>query len=416
MNNKRENVLAFVFLLFVIIFGKIIIPDTKIYLRLLIGVSIGYILTRTAYGFAGSVNRAYRAGSTKLMRSLMFFFVIVSFISAGIFFFGVPEGFKLAVRPINGGLMVGAVLFGIGMAFNSCCASGTLTDIVTEFPKGILTLIFFSMGIFLAFPLQNKSEFVTKSWITSGDNKGVYLPDLFKNDGLNGFLGALLVTIILAVIVSYLAKKYEEKRKREGTYSALGDEVEQEKPVAELSDNVKLLSDEVYYRYFRRPWTMTEGVFAFSIVIAIMMLTTNSGWGVTSALGHLFGRVLYLFGMEASKLEAYTGVEAAKFTASILESGGRMQNLGIVLGTILMMLFSGNLATGFKSGLKISGREAIMYVLGGLAMGVGTRLSNGCNAGALLTPISQFSLSGWVFLIFMVIGGVIGNKLRDKIV
>ena len=43
-------------------------------------------------------------------------------------------------------------------------------------------------------------------------------------------------------------------------------------------------------------------------------------------------------------------------------------------------------------------------------MGFGTRLANGCNVGALYTPIANFSLSGWIFLIVMVIGGVMGNK------
>jgi hypothetical protein len=56
-----------------------------------------------------------------------------------------------------------------------------------------------------------------------------------------------------------------------------------------------------------------------------------------------------------------------------------------------------------------------MYSLGGLTMGFGTRLAQGCNVGALFTPISNFSLSGWVFLIFMIIGGIISNKFSEKV-
>lgn len=43
-------------------------------------------------------------------------------------------------------------------------------------------------------------------------------------------------------------------------------------------------------------------------------------------------------------------------------------------------------------------------------MGFGTRLANGCNVGALYT----FSLSGWIFLIVLVIGGIVGNKVAKK--
>lgn len=63
------------------------------------------------------------------------------------------------------------------------------------------------------------------------------------------------------------------------------------------------------------------------------------------------------------------------------------------------------------SRLRLSGREALMLLIAGVAMGLGTRLANGCNVGALYTPIANFSLSGWIFLVFMVAGGVGGNLL-----
>jgi uncharacterized protein len=43
-------------------------------------------------------------------------------------------------------------------------------------------------------------------------------------------------------------------------------------------------------------------------------------------------------------------------------------------------------------------REGLVFALGGLSMGIGTRLANGCNVGALYTPIANFSLSGWISL------------------
>ncbi|WP_243103841.1 YeeE/YedE thiosulfate transporter family protein [Clostridium sp. JN-1] len=59
-------------------------------------------------------------------------------------------------------------------------------------------------------------------------------------------------------------------------------------------------------------------------------------------------------------------------------------------------------------------REVLLFALGGATMGLGTRFANGCNVGALYTPIANFSLSGWVFLIFMVIGGIAGNTLAKR--
>lgn len=48
-------------------------------------------------------------------------------------------------------------------------------------------------------------------------------------------------------------------------------------------------------------------------------------------------------------------------------------------------------------------------------MGFGTRMSNGCNVGALYTPIANFSLSGWIFFIFIVVGGIMGNMVAKKV-
>lgn len=416
MNNKKENIFAFVLLAVMIFGGSFLFASPKIFARFLIGVGLGYVLTRTAYGFAGSVNRAYRAGSTKLMRSLMMLFTAISILSAAIFFNGVPEGFKLSIYPINLALLIGALMFGMGMAFNSCCASGTLTDMVYEPTKAFITLIFFSMGIFIAFPIQKKTDFVKKSLISVEGREGVFLPELFKNDGFNGFLFAILFTLLMVIIVSYVSKKYEEKRIKEGTYSPLPDEVEQAKMPQPLSDDVKIFSAEVYHRFFARPWSMVEGVFAFSILIGVLMLVNGAGWGVTTAMGELFGRVLHLFGVPAETLAEYSGIKAEKFMQTVFQNGGRAQNLGIFMGTILMSLFAGNFMASVKGGLKITFKEGLMYVAGGLLMGVGTRLANGCNAGALLTPITQFSLSGWVFFVFMVLGGIFGNMIRKRII
>lgn len=420
MTNKKENIFAFILLFAILIGGPFVFASAKVFARFLIGLALGYVLTRTAYGFAGSVNRAYRAGSTKLMRSLMLLFTAISFVTAAIFFNGVPEGFKMAIYPINFALLIGALMFGIGMAFNSCCASGTITDMVYEPSKAIITFFFFSMGIFAAFPLQKKTDFVKKSLFVSAEGrKGVFLPDLFKFDGFNGFLVSLLITIVIAALVSYIAKKYEEKRIKEGTYNPLPDEVNQSKPLEPLSNDVKMFSGEVYYRYFARPWNMVEGVFAFTIVIAALMMIAGRGWGVTTAMGEFFGNFLHLLGVPAETLAEYAGYkpeDAVKFTQTVFQNGGRAQNLGILLGTVLMSLFAGNFVASLKGGLKISFKDGLIFVVGALLMGVGTRLANGCNAGALLTPITQFSLSGWVFFVFMVLGGILGNMIRKRII
>ena len=43
-------------------------------------------------------------------------------------------------------------------------------------------------------------------------------------------------------------------------------------------------------------------------------------------------------------------------------------------------------------------------------LGFGSRLGLGCNLGAMYAAISSFSFSGWIFLVAMTLGGIVGMK------
>lgn len=168
----------------------------KMGVRLLLGLGFGYVLMRAYTGFAGSVNRAYRTGSTKLMRSMALMFFVSAVLFVGIMYMAPQENFKLSVKAINFGLALGGMMFGFGMALSSCCASGALTDLANGTPRAIMTLIFFFAGVYLGFPIQHSQDWIRNTMFSSAsyEGKGVYLPDLFGGNNFNGYLGALIVT------------------------------------------------------------------------------------------------------------------------------------------------------------------------------------------------------------------------------
>jgi hypothetical protein len=51
-------------------------------------------------------------------------------------------------------------------------------------------------------------------------------------------------------------------------------------------------------------------------------------------------------------------------------------------------------------------------MLGGLLMGYGARLSDGCNIGAYFSALASGSLSGWVWVAAAFGGSLIGLRLR----
>lgn len=293
----------------ILVLGPKLLSSDMLFFRLIMGVAFGYTLSRGYTGFAGSVNRAYRTGSTRLMRTMMMMFFITTLLSTAFLFNADAASYDLWVNPINLGLLLGGILFGFGMTFSSCCASGVLTDLVTALPRGLITLVFFCLGVFIGFPVQNSASWITKSWFTTEVGSklygGVYLPDLFAFDGLGGYLGALLFTGLLCGIVIWLSYRYENYRKQNGTYTGHFGEKIQDMEVAESLENP---ADEAgwYDRLFVKAWSLRKAAVILAILFTLLMGVTKAGWGASTPYGLWFGQFLMLFGIDASSLAEFT--------------------------------------------------------------------------------------------------------------
>ncbi len=415
MNNKVENLIGFGVVALILIFGEAVLGTQMLYFRLLAGIGFGYALTRAFMGFAGSVNRAYRTGSSKLMRVLMWMFLGTAAISVAILYGKDPTTYNLWINPINLGVILGGLSFGFGMTFSSCCASGVLTDLITGLPRAFTTLLFFAFGVFIGFPVQKTASWVNDSWIStvSGEQLGggVFLPDLFMWDKMSGYLGALLLTALLASVFAYFSKRFEDRQKADGTFTGVGSEIEQDREPEGEDLPFKLFSSRTYEMLFVRPWKMRTGAAVIAIVFIMLLGITRAGWGASTIYGFWFGKLLMLFGVSSEALAGFTYFPAGFFETSIFANPVSVQNIGIILGTLIALLLAGTFRTTFFSEMKIRPKELLFFAMGGLFMGFGTRLANGCNVGALYTPIANFSLSGWVFLVFLILGGIAGNRV-----
>lgn len=415
---KTEQILGFIGIVLVLVLGKTLLKTDMLFFRLLVGVGFGYTLTRAYTGFAGSVNRAFNTGSTKLMRTLMLLFFITCLLTTAFLFKADPTTYDLWVNPINFGLILGGILFGFGMSFSSCCASGVLTDLITGLPRALITLIFFGLGVFLGFPIQNTAGWVKNSWFTTPVGEklygGVFLPDLFKWDGVGGYLGSLILTGVFCGIVVLISYRYERSRKEKNTY--IGHEMEKVQDKGETFDskNYRFFSEENYNRIFAKPWTLAQGAVILSILFSLLMGVTKAGWGASTPYGIWFGKILMIFGVSPESLAAFTKMPAKVYALPFFEHGVSVQNFGILVGTAIYLLTAGKFLKTFMSEMHITVKEVLLFALGGITMGLGTRFSNGCNVGALYTPIANFSLSGWIFLIFLVLGGIAGNMCARK--
>ncbi|CAH8192754.1 YeeE/YedE family protein [Vibrio aestuarianus] len=412
--NKKQNIFGIIVAIAAVVLGCIFLKTETLFFRLLVGMGLGYALTRGFMGFAGSVNRAYRGGSTKLMQILMFLFVITAIVNAGFLFTSDPKGYDLWINPINFGLILGGISFGFGMTFSSCCASGVMTDLITDLPRAFITLIFFGLGVYLGFPLQSSQAWITDSLFTSSSYaSGVFLPDLFTFDGLDGYLGSIILTAVFAGIVVYLSKKYEDKRRASGTYHGIDTEIDQEqvKLAQPTHTPFKLFSKATYEAMFVTPWSMKASATMIIVLFTLMLAVTQSGWGASTPFGIWIGQALTFIGVPIEQVAAFADRPVSMFALPFFEHPISVQNFGIVVGTLICVLLMGQLKFSFN----YSAKQLSLFAMGGLLMGLGTRFANGCNVGALYTPIANLSLSGWIFFIFLVMGGVLGNKVAAKI-
>ena len=404
-SKKIEALVGFALIALVLILGFAGVLAGTVFAKTLIGLGLGYALTRGDFGFAGLSNRTCRKGSTKLIRALMFMFVISSIIVGALLIGGKITVANLWVNQISWGLLIGGILFGVGMAFSSCCATGVLQDFPIGFYRAFTTLIFFGIGVFLGFPLMAKGFAKDSLFSTaSAPREGVWFVDWFNGSDAsnmtNGVIGAIIVTIVLAVAVSMLAKWYEKK-------------ISKNFPAPEVEEVEK--DSSLWARLFVNKWSMTQTALVIAGLFGLLYAVASAGWGASTVYGQWFGSILHSLGVSLESLSNYTGFDAAKtatfFDTNLFKSAGYMQNIGIIVGACVGLLLSGRFVKIFTDGLKVKPLEIALFAAGGLLMGFGTRLSWGCNVGALYTPIANFSLSGWLYFFFLFAGGYLGNKV-----
>ena len=163
----------------------------------------------------------------------------------------------------------------------------------------------------------------------------------------------------------------------------------------------------VYAKVFKNPWPYWLAAIFLSILNISLLLLTGSTWRVTSGFLYWGMWVLERFGVRdfsGSYYELYSGFSAGE---TFLLNSVSILNLAVFLGALASVLISNE----FKWRRIKSPKQAAIGIFGGLLMGYGARLAFGCNIGAFFSAIPSFSLHGWVFAVFMGLGGFIGSKI-----
>ncbi|MBK5241983.1 MAG: YeeE/YedE family protein [Clostridium sp.] len=414
VTNKTQYFVGFAIIIAMVIFTTSLSSNNpKLGLYLITGLAIGYIMQRSSFGFAGGIKKIYVTGDSSLTKALMFMLTISIIITAAIHYGAFAGGAEVAsrafagatiipgtqfIKPINALSIIGGILFGTGMMFGGGCASGTLTDAGEGEGRALITLFFFITGaLWGEYFMGFLKDTVFFTW-----GPKVYLPDSF------GYVGAIMISLLGCLAVYAFAKWYENRRKKASTL-ILSEYSEWQKALPETGE-YKFFSKETYHKFFIKRWSLYTGAVLLTVMFEVIILTTGSSWGVTSAFVN-WGAWIYgsLGIIDVSKWASFSS-QMDTINGGFMNDPDSMRNLGIIIGAVISPLLAGHFS--FKKKFKL--KDAAFYAMGGLLMGFGARFALGCNIGAFYSAIANFSLSGWVFMLALVLGGVIGVNLIKK--
>ncbi len=404
---KKIKAQAFIgFILLILILTWAFTSEQKLGVYIISGLLVGYALTRSRFGYAGGVKRIYMTGDKSLNEALYVMFVITALVIAAVHYMAIRFNMDLDhmkiyanVKPLDIGVLIGGFLFGYGMIIAGGCASGTLTDLGEGNGRSLIAVLFYIVGAPIGHYLRHMHN-------EAGlENAGVklYLPDAFGGvEKISAYILSVMAIAIGFLILYFITVNYTKKRMKAGNYfEPEYEEIEKKLP---LDPDKGFFSYQTYHKLFIERWSFMKGALIISIIFAFIYIAAGKAWGVTSSFTTAG---VWLFSKLGIDFEAIGGFsKPLKQAEDILHHAGTLRNFATVMGATIAFLLAGRFSLKFKFNKK----DALIYALGGLLMGIGARLARGCNVGALYAAITSLSLHGWGFLITMVLGAVVSLK------
>jgi uncharacterized membrane protein YedE/YeeE len=323
------------------------------------GALIGATLLRTSFGFANAFRAVVDRGDLSGLRAHAAMIALASLLMLPMLAMGHVAGQPMAgeATRVGVGFAVGALLFGAGMQVGGGCASGTLFSLGGGDAKLAGTLAGFVLGSTLGAAHMG-------FWWSLPSLPGA------TAQGLVGFGPALALQLAMLGALAWVA--------------------------GPGADRVRMRA-------------LVRGGLALACLNALTLLLSGHPWGETSA-----------FALWGSQLAAHIGFDpahwaywqrpgfGAKLRHTPLLDVSSVMDAAIVLGAVLAAARAGL----FRPRLGGGPLAWSAAVLGGVAMGYGARLANGCNIGAYFSALSMGNLSGWAWMVLALAGSWVGARLR----
>lgn len=356
------------------------ISATHALLFLVAGV-LGMALYHAHFGFTSSFRNFLVSGRGVGLRAQMIMFALVNLLFLPVLVHSQVLGHAVKgnVFPVGLSVLVGSILFGIGMQLGDGCASGTLYHTGGGDVRGILTLIGFVIG-----SLIGSAHY---SWWMQTPNVGAV--SLIQTLGPAGGL-----VVNLLIMAGIFAIAWAVERRRNGSVEPLwGGRPWQ------------------WRRLMKGPWSWLGGAVVLALGNLVMLVVSGKPWGITSAFALWGAKLGQAVGIPVTSWGYWQSAQnAAALHQSVLQNLETTDDIAIMLGALLAAALAGKLPQRYFR--SIPWQMWVGVLIGGILMGYGARIAFGCNIGAYFSGVASFSLHGWEWFIGALIGSAIGVRLR----
>jgi uncharacterized membrane protein YedE/YeeE len=326
---------------------------------ILSGFALGVVFLKAEFSFTASWRRLIVRGQADgfLGGLLLIAIAAAAIVPAAVL---VP-GFGGAIAPLGPSLVIGALIFGIGMQLANACGSGTLYTAGGGSGRMLIALAFFIAGSVIG---------------------SLHLPAVMRLGGIDpvvasatlGPWGGLLATWATLAIAAFAAVALARRRGA---------------------------------AFVPSPRTAFGAILIGFLCIAVFA-AGHHPWSVTFGFTVWGAKIATLFGADFSHAEFWQWAGPKRALAdSILSDTSSLTNLGMLLGALAAAALK-----PFARAPWPPFRSLVAAAIGGLLMGYGARLGFGCNVGAFVGGVASGSLHGWVWFAAALAGCTIGIRLR----
>lgn len=321
---------------------------------LAIAAALGWLFIASGFGFTAGFRAYQSAGNGAPLAASLLIPAIAALVIVPVA--GLVAGYGSAVAPPGLGVIAGAALFGVGMQLANGCGSGTLAAAGGGSRRMWIALPFFSAGGVLGSLALPSIEALPG-------------PPPLSLAGLLGVWPGLFATLVLlAALAAWLL--------RTGA---------------------------------RPSPAMLRTSAAIGGLAALLFLISGTPWGITMGLTLAGAKLAASLHLPIAESEFWRDpAMLAALQGSLLDHPSALADIGLLLGAAACAGWRGS----FRGQVWPDRRGALAAMLGGLLMGIGARLSYGCNIGAFVGGVAASSLHGFLWFAAVLPGSWLGIRLR----